>query len=251
MAASDTIAAGTEIPAWQTTVSAARQAKYLSAADVDPARYGSTADPSILAIDCILGLRRAKFRLDHLVHLEQRIQQFGPVAIDEKLKASGKVAEVSPSRAGERSRITFEFRRSDGSVAASAEALMLNAEPSALKASGADDGDARAGQRLVGRKLLTPPKVQQYTEEMANRIHFEPAYAVRYGLRAPIAPGLMAVTWVVEVLAAPQLPPEFAIHAKFAAPLFWDDGVDVLAAEGTVRCVSSAGVLTCEAQVQR
>ena len=246
---SDIVPAGTEFPVWETTVRAARQAKVLGAADVDPARYGGTADPSILATDCILGLRRAKFRLDRVVHLEQVIRQLGPVAIDEALSVSGKVAEVAPSRAGERSRVVFEFRRSNGTVAVSAEAVVLNAEPSALKA-GSAEGDPRAGYRLIGRKLLTPPKVQTYTEELANRIHFDPAYAVRFGLRAPTAPGLMELTWLVEALAAKGLPKAFEIRAKFVAPLFWDDGVDILAANGTMRCVNSAGVLTCEAQVQ-
>src|SRR5262245_50818436 len=112
--AGDTIPAGTEFAPWETSVSAARQSKYLSAADVDPGRYGATVDPSILGTDCILGLRRGKFRLDRLVHLEQTVRQHGPVAIDEKLNVRGKVLEVAPTKAGDRSRTTFEFRRANG-----------------------------------------------------------------------------------------------------------------------------------------
>ena len=44
--------------------------------------------------------------------------------------------------------------------------------------------------------------------------------------------GLMAVTWAVEALAASGMPDTFDLTARFLAPLFWDDGVDVLGDRG-------------------
>jgi hypothetical protein len=92
-------------------------------------------------------------------------------------------------------------------------------------------------------------QVQAYTEETGNRIHFDTAYAVRYGLRAPVAPELMAVSWAVEVLSEPAPPDSFDLHAKFGSPLFWDDGVDVMtdgagATFRVLRLFSSTGALT-------
>ena len=107
----------------------------------------------------------------------------------------------------------------------------------------------------MGRKLLNSAKVQAYSEEANNRLHFDPAFAVRHGLRAPVANALMTLTWALEACrAGGAATGAFTLTARFASALFWDDGVDVLVREqdgkiAAVRCVSSAGALVCEAEV--
>ena len=249
---------GTQLPAWETSVSTARQRRYLVSCEVDAARYGDVADVSILGTDCFLSLRRARMRIDRLVHLEQRLIQHGPVAIGEQLAIRGNIQSVVATGVGDTVRAVFEFLRADGSVAVTAETLTLDSDPGKNLAEPPKGANPGTGFRRLTRKLLTPTKVQAYIEEIGNRIHFDPAYAVRYGLRAPLASGLMAVTWVVEAIAADGMPQSFELTAKFLAPLFWDDGVDVLAERRSkkgakarrIRIVSAAGAMACEAEIR-
>lgn len=247
---------GSDLPAWETSVTASRQKRYLQAAEVDPNRYGELADVSILGTDCFLSLRKARIRIDRQVHLEQTLHQHGPVKLDETLNIKGKVESVDETPVGAKTTAVFEFLRSDGTVAVSAETVTLESDPG--KGSGGGGGDMRSGFNLLRQKLLMPTKVQAYTEELGNRIHFDPAYAVRYGLRAPLASGLMAVTWAIEALSEGGLPDRFELSARFPSPFYWDDGVDVMAdkkldktPEGArIRCVASTGALACEATIQ-
>ena len=253
-----TAAAGTSLAVAEAIISRARQRRMLAACDVDAARYGAAADPALLAIDCFVGVRRSKVRApDRLLHIEQRIQTRLPIALDEKLGVRAKVEAVEQTPGRERARAVFDFLGADGSVAVTAAATTLVAEPSWLRDVAPFKGDPHAGHRLVARKLLNPTKVQAYSEETGNRLHFDPAYAVRYGLRAPVASALMALTWSVEALAQNGLPTPLDLTARFQSPLFWDDGVDILVRDDptragrivAVRCVSSAGALVCETDV--
>ncbi len=252
------VSQGTQLPAWETAISASRQRRYLISAEVDPDRYGNLADVSILGTDCFLGLRKARVRIDRLVHLEQRIHLHGPVAIDETLAVRGSIDSVDQTPVGDKVRAKFEFLRGDGSVAVTAETLTLESDPGKGSGPPDDGGDPRSGFSRLSQKLLTPTKVQAYTEELGNRIHFDPAYAVRFGLRAPLASGLMAVTWIIEALSDGGMPDSFDLNAKFSAPFYWDDGIDVMAEQGAnpdadskrIRCVAATGTLACEADVQ-
>ena len=248
--------AGTSLGIAEASVSKTRQRRMLAACDVDPGPLGANADASLLGIDCVLAVRKSKIRApDKLLHLEQRIQVHTPFAVDEKLGVRAKVEHVEQTPGGEKARAGFDFLGRDGAVVATATATTLVAEPSWLRDAPGFQGDPRAGHRLVGRKLLTSAKVQAYSEEAGNRLHFDPAYAVRNGLRAPVANALMTVTWALDACrAAGAATGAFTLTARFPSPLFWDDGVDVLVREdggkvAAVRCVSSAGALVCEAEV--
>jgi hypothetical protein len=248
--------AGTSLGIAEATVSKSRQKRMLAACDVDAASLGAHADASLLGIDCMLAVRKSKVRApDKLIHLEQRIEVHTPFAVDEKLGVRAKIDQVEQTPGGEKARATFDFLGRDGAVVAQATATTLVAEPSWLREAPAFRGDPRAGHKLVARKLLNSVKVQAYSEESGNRLHFDPAYAVRHGLRAPVANALMTLTWALEACrAAKATTGAFALTARFQSPLFWDDGVDVLVREelGTiaaVRCVSSAGALVCEAEL--
>lgn len=252
------VSQGAQLPAWETAVSESRQRRYLVSAEVDPKRYGDLADVSILGTDCFLALRKARVRIDRLAHLEQRIHLHGPVAIGENLAVRGSIDSVDETPVGDKVRAKFEFLRGDGSVAVTAETVTLESDPGKGSGATGGGGDPRSGFSRLSQKLLTPTKVQAYTEELGNRIHFDPAYAVRFGLRAPLASGLMAVTWVVEALSDGGMPESFDLNAKFSAPFYWDDGIDVMAEQGAkstaksrrIRCVASTGTLACEAEIQ-
>ncbi len=248
--------AGTSLTIADATVSKARQRRMLAACDVDPGPLGATADASLLGIDCMMAIRKSKVRApDKLIHLEQRIQVHTPFAVDEKLGVRAKVEHVEQTPGGEKARAVFDFLGRDGAVVAAATATTLVAEPSWLRDAPAFRGDPRAGHKLVARRLLNATKVQAYSEEANSRLHFDPAFAVRNGLRAPVANALMTVTWALEACrAAGAASGAFTLTARFQSPLFWDDGVDVLVREeggriAAVRCVSSAGALVCEAEV--
>jgi hypothetical protein len=59
-------------------------------------------------------------------------------------------------------------------------------------------------------------------------VHFDPAEAAAVGLRAPVAQGLMSLTWMTEALARDGAPRQLDIEASFRSPIYWDDRVDVL-----------------------
>ncbi len=247
--------AGTMLPVGEVTITRVRQRRMLAACDVDAERYPTFADPSLLCIDCLLALRRSKARTpDRLVHLEQQLELKAEVKLDEKLGVRAKIEKVEPTKDGERAVAVFEFFRTDGTAVAIARTTTLANDPSWLRDGGAAKGDPRAGLRLLGRKLLNSSKVQAYSEETGSRLHFDPAFAVRYGLRAPVANPLMGLTWALEALGGSALPASTRVHARFPAPLFWDDGVDILARERdghmtAIRCVSSAGAIVADVEV--
>ncbi len=247
--------AGTMLPVGEVTITRARQRRMLAACDVDTRRYPTLADPSLLCIDCILALRRSKARTpDRLVHLEQQLELKAAVNLDEKLGARAKIEKVEPTKDGERATFVFEFFRAEGTTVAIARTTTLSSDPSWLREAAAFKGDPRAGLKLLGRKLLNAGKAQAYSEETGSRLHFDPAVAVRYGLRAPVASPLMNLTWALEVLGGSALSASTRVHARFPAPLFWDDGVDILAREKggrvtAIRCVSSAGAIVADIEV--
>lgn len=246
---------GTSLVMADATVTHARVRRMLVACDIDGERYGTKADPSLLGIDCAVAIRKSKVRTpDKIVHIEQRLKVAQVFAADEKLAVRAKVDSVEQTKDGEKARSTFEFSGRDGAVVATAWATTLAAEPVWWRDVPAFKGDPRAGWKLAGRKLLNAVKVQAYAEDLGARLHFDPAFAVRYGLRAPLANPLMAMTWAVEAISAQGLPASFELNARFLQPLYWDDGVDVLVREtggriAAVRCVSSAGALVCETEV--
>ena len=224
----------------------------LSACDIDASRHAGNADPSLLCIDGIVAVRRSKVRTpDRLIHVEQRLDVKAAVTVDEKLAVRAKIEQVDQTKEGERAVVSLEFLRTDGTTVAIARTTSLTADPNWLRDVPAHKGDPRAGFKLVSRKLLNAGKVQAYSEETGNRLHFDPAFAVRYGLRAPVANPLMTLTWAYEALSAEAAPMPVSLHAPFHSPLFWDDGVDILTLGrggkiATVRCVSSSGALVSE-----
>lgn len=246
-------ATGNDLPEWSTAISAARQHQYTEASGTDPELFGGAANPTILCVDCLLTLRKAKIRLDQTIQVSQRLAQHRPVRIDEPLLVRGQGRTETSPKGADRTTATFEFLDSDGAPVVSAETITLAANPDALRSQKLK-APALTGQRLQGRKLLTPTHVQSYAAETATRIHFDPAYAVRYGLRAPVAPGLFAVAWSMELLTEIGAIESFSLLANFGAPLFWDDGVDIFVGETAdggmdLRFVSSAGAVAAVAGI--
>jgi hypothetical protein len=191
--------AGTSLAAADATVIKARQRRLLAACDVDAAPFGAHADPTLLGIDCMLAIRKSKVRAPNkLLHLEHSLKVTQRFGTDEKLGVRAKIEHVEQTRDGEKARAVFEFLGRDAAVVATATATTLVADPNWLRDAPAFQGDPREGYKLVARKLLNSAKVQGYSEESGNRLHFDPAYAVRFGLRAPVANVLMTATWALE-----------------------------------------------------
>ncbi|MDA0654275.1 MAG: hypothetical protein O2905_01170 [Proteobacteria bacterium] len=248
-------AAGNDLPEWSTAITAARQQQYGDASGADSGLFGGAANPTILCTDCLLTLRKARIRLDQTIQVSQRLAQHRPVAIDEPLLVRGQGRTEASPKGADRTTAAFQFLDRDGEIVVKAETVTLAANPDALRTRELAASDP-SGLRLRSRKLLTPTHVQSYSAETATRIHFDPAYAVRYGLRAPVAPGLFAVAWSMDMLPEIEAVESFSLLANFGAPLFWDDGVDILggdAADGRMdlRFVSSAGAVVATVALSR
>jgi acyl dehydratase len=76
-------------------------------------------------------------------------------------------------------------------------------------------------------------------------VHFDPKEAASVGLRAPVAQGLMSLTWMMEAVAKGGVAKAINIAADFRSPIFWDDSVDVFAKGDTDVLVTKADGSVC------
>jgi acyl dehydratase len=87
--------------------------------------------------------------------------------------------------------------------------------------------DPREGKVLLARHRLVPEKVAAYSIDADNLIHSDPETARRFGFRAPIAAGLMAVHFMMAALCRPSPPARLRMTVHFRRPMFWDDALEV------------------------
>ena len=71
------------------------------------------------------------------------------------------------------------------------------------------------------------------------------AVATAIGLRAPIAQGLMSLSWMMEALARNGAPAELDILTEFRHPIFWEDRITVLARGEAAYQVRNAEARVC------
>lgn len=247
--------AGNTLPSWTSTVTANRQSHYHRCCGIDSSLYGEHADVTILGADCMRALTAGRIPVDGLVTRAQRLVLHTPVQVGETLDATGRVATVEGGAEGAVTTCVFEFRRGE-EAAVTMEIILLRPDPSA----GRDEAGAGAGRssapaefQLVARKLLTPGMVAEYASEAGNRIHRDPAFAARFGYRAPLVSSHMVLSYLVEALRATSVPESLDLEAVFLRPLYWDDGFDLLARSGpggthvAFQCVNPRHVLVIEA----
>lgn len=238
------LAVGDPIRHWQTCVSRERQRQYHAAAEVAETLFADRVDPSVLANDTILAMRYMKWAGADGLHAGQRLQQFELVRFDEPLTLKGRVASARRIAKGQLSVIRFDFTRPDGSVPLVSEITSLRVDAAAMQvAGGGQTGLKVSGQRQLAHKALTPERVAAYSAEFPEYvIHFEPAAARSIGLRAPIAQGLISLTWMLEAVARDGAFEAIDFAASFRQPIFWDDEVTILHdGAGGYFCANGAG----------
>jgi acyl dehydratase len=225
--------AGFEYPEWDFEVTAETQARKLACCDINPAIYGDRVDITHYALATVLSAKRAGLPVNGRVHMTQRFDQSEPIMVGETLTVRGRDIEVAPDRRGQIVTSRFEFVRSDGSIPLRAErtsivldaTLAEKAQPSEAKSKPA--ADPTEGMIKIGEKQLVPEKVAAYSDEAENLIHSDPDTARRFGFRAPIAAGLMAIRFMMEALSKEAVPDRLDLQIRFRRPMFWDEKLDI------------------------
>jgi acyl dehydratase len=232
------LTAGMTFPDMPCTITRAQQAKKLACCGLDPALHGDRIDITQLAYTAILALRHAGFTINGMVHMTQAFDLRAPLLLGEPLICRGSVISVAPERRGQIEESRFDFVRPDGSIPLSTRRSSLRLDPERKPGAGAErkpgateaarvPEDPRAGLDLIARHQLVPDKVAAYSDEAENLIHSDPETARRFGFRAPIAAGLMAVHYMMAALCRPAPPDQLRMHARFRRPMFWDEELAV------------------------
>lgn len=244
-------------PVWETVVTRERQAQYHDNCDVATAVFGDAVDASVLASDCARSFLKARLPIDGLMFNYHKIDQVKRVRLGDVLEVHGRIQDVAKDEKRFVITAVFDFLR-DGERVVGMEAITLRPDAQKMRQlrRGTDDEGPKAQRprdySLIGRKLLTPEKVQTYAKEAANKINFDAGFAARFGLRSPVAPSLVALTYFAWHLAKKGLPDAYEIDCRFLNPLYWDDGVDLIARERTAstefKCINARSRIVCEAE---
>jgi hypothetical protein len=237
----------------------AYQERKLRACGVDPALYGDRVETGLFGQDCFKAMTAGGVVLDGMVHMAQRFELCHAVALEEPLTQRGWIASEEEHPRGQRIVQMFEFLDASGAVSARAEMFRLKPDPAKMGASRGARGvsdDPRDGMVLLDEKTMRPEDVTGFSEDVGNRIHFEPDFAGRYGYRAPISQGIQTMIWMMGALAKDQTPKRFDVTARFARPIHWDDAVTLWSSreDGTLdllRAVNAEGKLAAEMRVDQ
>ncbi len=232
MSATPQFRPGLTFPEWECVITAEAQAEKLACCGLDPALHGDRVDITQLAYAAVLSARRAGISINGRVHMSQVFDLQSPMLLGEPLRVRGEVVAVTPDRRGAVEESRFDFVRPDGSIPLSTQRRSLVLDPK----SGAEHKsagkprppqDPREGKALLARHRLVPEKVAAYSIEADNLIHSDPDTARRFGFRAPIAAGLMAVHFMMAALCRPSPPSRLRMTVQFRRPMFWDDALEV------------------------
>ncbi len=233
------------LPNWPTSVSRQRQGRYHDAADVPAALFADRVDPSVLANDTILATGFMKREGRQGIHAGQTVRQREMISFDEPLILVGNVVSERQIAKGNLIIFGFDFTRPDGSVPLRSEIVSLQPDYGGMKAKGGG-GETGVGSEAydrVGGCQLSPEKVAGYSFEFPTYdVHFKLAAAELLGFRAPIAQGLMSLTWMLAAVAAEGAFHSIDFKTSFRQPIYWDDRVDVLAdGRGKYACANGDG----------
>ena len=223
---------GLVFPEWECTITPEQQAGKLACCGLDPALHGDRVDITQLAYAAVRSARRAGISIHGRVHMSQDFDLASPVLLGERLLVRGVVESVTHERRGQIEESRFDFVRPDGSIPLSTwrRSLVLDAAIGAERGTSSKPRppeDPREGGILLARHRLVPEKVAAYSFEADNLIHSDPETARRFGFRAPIAAGLMAVHFMMAALCRPSPPDRLRMSVRFRRPMFWDDALDV------------------------
>lgn len=228
----ETLIPGFRFPESTVIRDAAAQAEALKACAVDPAVWDGLAEPTLWGNDGFRAMSAAGQGIDGYIHVEQHLTLTGAVALGETVTFSGETVSNEEVPRGRRIVQRFTVRRGDGSTAVVSEHVRLL--PDLEKMGARPGGSARAEDlptERIAEKTLTPEAVKTYSRPVGNEIHFDPNFAARYGYRAPLAQGLMTMTWMVaQVADRLRAAPTVRLVARFRRPVFWDDALTLVGA---------------------
>lgn len=233
MSEAEVLRPGFIYPDRDATITPALQQSKHRCCDIEPALYGEYADPALLCIHVMLAMRDA-MPLTGQVHMSQSFQQKERIRIGEKLTARGRTVSVVPAARGNIVTSRFEFVRADGSVPLFTERSSMRPSAEATKKGPSESAKPKPEESLTGfavlfRKTLEPAKVAEFSIEGENRIHDDPEAARKFGFKAPIAAGVMALNFMMEALTrAGGVPKTMNWEARFLRPMFWDEPLDIL-----------------------
>lgn len=209
------------------------QAEALRACAVDPAVWGDLTEPTLWGNDGFCAMSAAGQGIDGYIHMEQRLTLRGTLPLGEPALFSGETVSNEVVPRGRRIVQRFQVRRADGGVAAISEHVRLLPDPDKLGKPSARAGSVPAEDEVLrsvlAEKTMRPEDVVAYSRPVGNEIHFDPAFAARYGYRAPLAQGLMTMTWMTAFLAdSLRRVPHAVLVARFRRPVFWDDALTLV-----------------------
>lgn len=251
----DAAAEGTVLPRFQVSVDRGRQRRYHRACGIDTKRFGDIADVTILAQDNAVALTRADLPNDGRIHTRHVVRQRQVILLNEPLVLNGRIAGYRNSHRGRFLTCTFAFLRPDLTVPLEMEGEYLL--PFETPDPGPRKRTARASDQTsfeeIGALALTPEKVREYSKEVGNDIHFDPAFARARGYRAPLTQGLMLLTAMHGALISKVgMPQELDLDIEFRRPVFWDQKLPIVADSDTrtLRCLNDDDKVAAEATIQ-
>jgi len=238
-----------------------RQAQNLGFAGVDPALYGNgQAELAIVGNECFRAIAAAGRPLDGFIHTESRLRLSEPLPIDQVIFTRGVIEEFTDTPKGPRVHYRFDLQvhnRPKPSAVIDIVGLqssegMLARQPKAAEAK--PPVDPFLGYKACGKHQLNPNLVERYSRYAGNRVHFDPVFAQKLGLKMPVAQGFMQLSMMLGVLAKAGPLKSLDLTVKFPRPCFVTDEVTVWAREkapGQIAGLktSTGGKPTAEASV--
>ena len=256
--AGDTLVPGFLFPPREVCRDRDDQAEALRACAVDPDLWDGTAEPTLWGNDGFRAMSAAGQQIDGYIHVEHRLVVTGSVPLGEPVTFAGRTVSNETVPRGRHVVQRFEVTRGDGTVAVVSEhgRLLPDLEKMGTRRPGSA-ADETVPTEALAEKVLTPDAVTTYSRPVGNEIHFDPGFAARYGYRAPLAQGLMTLTWMASAVAERLCSaPRAELLARFRRPVFWDEPLSLVGerdADGELSwlcALNRAGRIACDLRVR-
>lgn len=258
--AGETLIPGFRFPETTLSRDPTAQNEALKACAVDPAAWVGLTEPSLWGNDGFRAMSAAGQEIDGYIHVEQRLTLSGTVPLGEAVLFSGETVSNEEVPRGRRIVQRFEVHRADRSLAVVSEHIRLlpDLEKMGAKArSGGASPPEPVPGTAIAEKVMQPQDVVTYSKSVGNEIHFDPEFAARYGYRAPLAQGLMTMTWMTAFLADRlRAAPVAMVVAQFKRPVFWDDPLTLVARtpaddrQAHLSAVNAEGRVACDLRME-
>ena len=220
------------------------------AAGIDTGLYGGLADLTFLGHGAVKAIDESGISIVGQVHMTQHFRQHHAIRLDELLTVTGKVSRTVPMQRGRQVFCVFDYRNAAGNLVCEVErsALRPSAEAERKGGPGGRAPDPEEdGFEEVAIHALNPDGVAAYSDDALNPIHNDPEIAARFGFRAPIAAGLMAINFYMAALVRGGVPDRIDLSVRFLRPMFWDDRLSLQRNRGRLRLVNGEGRSTSQA----